>query len=142
VSSQLISSVIAIGSLFVNVIVLFFLVVQIALLRKQVDLAKGAFLDEQVRSKKQATLDFMAATLDRRHALHAMVPDETDHVAVTDFLTSIEQSVTPPRFLFDYLNYYELIASGVNDGTLDIDIVVRASGSTIRRIASTYQGIY
>jgi uncharacterized protein DUF4760 len=138
-SSQTISSMIAIGGLVVNVIVLGFLIVQITLLRRQVDLARDAFVDEQRRSKKQATLDFMAATLDRRHQLHAKVPDETDRAATAQFLDSLKQSNTPPRFLFDYLNYYEVIAAGVNDGTLDLDIVDRTSGSTIRRIADTYR---
>jgi hypothetical protein len=40
--------------------------------------------------------------------------------------------------LWSYLNYYEVLASGVNEGVFDLGVVDRTSGTTIIKIQEFY----
>jgi hypothetical protein len=125
----------------INAIVLVFLVVQVWLLRAQVNQAKDAFVKEQVLSRKQSTLEFMANTVGRRHELAALIPSEEEHSKVRELLRGFDDSSTTRRNLYDYLNYYEMLATGANADVLDIDMVNRNTGGVIIKIFRTYAAL-
>ncbi|GAB4052816.1 DUF4760 domain-containing protein [Catellatospora paridis] len=130
---------IASGSLLVNIAFLGFLVVQVRLLKRQLDQANEATDAERLRVQKQATLEFMANTLQRRQELAAEMPSETDTKQVEHFLELLRTDPKKLRHVYNYLNYYEHFAVGVNSGVFNIDVVERASATVIIRIDDTYR---
>jgi hypothetical protein len=133
------SEQVALGGFTVSVVALIFLAWQLVLLRVQIKQAKDAFVTEQARVRRQSTLEFIATTLERRQALGRDVPSELDKTAVAKFLEEAKADRRVHRRLDDYLNYFEMVATGVNNEIFDIDVIDRASGTIIVRVEETYR---
>lgn len=133
-----VADVVGLCGVLINGVVVIFLVIQLRLLRDQVNQAKDAFVSEQARARKQSTLEFMANTVARRHELAGLIPPEEEREEVQELLNTFPKDSRVRRNLYDYLNYYEMLATGVNTNVLDIGVVNRNSGGTIIRIYRTY----
>ena len=127
--------------LVISIVGLAFLVAQLRLLRHQIGQAQELFVAEQDRAKRQSTLEFMANTIDRKQELHLKVPYEEEKDAVKDFLGKVRTSEEARKTLWNYLNYHETIATGVNCGIFEIDVVARSMGATIVRVFDAYRDI-
>jgi hypothetical protein len=119
-----ISTVIAGVALLISAAGLIFLVIQIRLLRAQVQDAKDAYIGEQLLSRQQTTLEFLATTLDSR-----LGPDDE---AVLKFMKDVEADPDVEKVLIAFLSCYEYIAAGVNMNALDEQAVHRTVGRTVQ----------
>jgi uncharacterized protein YajQ (UPF0234 family) len=133
-----ISTLIGACGLVVSIVVLVFLVVQLTLLRKQVNHAHDVFIHEQERARQQSTLEFLATTLERRYDLRNKVPSEVNVAEVKQFIEIARADTATMKILYEYLNYWELLASGVNAGILDVEVVNASSGTSVINIWKAY----
>lgn len=136
---DLISALAAVAALIVNIILLMFLVKQLRLLQTQISNASEAFALEQLRIKRQSTLEHLAATMGHRQAVSKDVPPDTDITAVREFSSNADSNSPNGRLLRDYLNYYESLATGINCGVFDVEIAARTSGTVIVRVFDAYR---
>jgi hypothetical protein len=111
---------------------------QIRLLRLQINQAKDAVIDQQWRARRHSTLEFYGSTQDRRLGFLTEVPSLKDMAATRSFIELALQDNTTTITLRRFLNYYELIAAGVNDDIFDITIMDRVAGTTIMNIWRRY----
>jgi hypothetical protein len=98
----------------VNTTALVFLLAQIRLLGLQIRDAKNAFVSEQERVRKQATIEYLAATSELRRSMSGKVPPQGNLDKVEHF---IDEFATDPQKRLDLhtlLNYYEEFAAAVN----------------------------
>jgi hypothetical protein len=138
VSKDLISLTISVTGLLASIITLAFLVVQLRLLREQINQAKDAYISEQHRMRKQSTLEFVASTLDRRIGFLEEIPSVKDPEATKNFIRQLPTDPAASKSIFAFLNYQEYVASGVNEGILDIDVIDRMAGTTIMKTQEGY----
>jgi hypothetical protein len=139
VSSDDWSAVISAFSSAVSVVAFIVLIVQLKLLREQVQHAKNTFIAEQERIRRQATLEFMTSTLNQRLDFQRALPYEENEVSMRRFLSK-RKRVTEERAPFwDYLNYFEVLATSVNCEIFDIEVVQRVMGPKLVR---TYDGYH
>lgn len=136
---DLISASAAVAGLLVNIVFLVFVVKQLQLLRVQISNASESFAVEQLRIKRQSTLEHLAATMSHRQAVSRDVPPDTDPVAVKEFCRDADSNSANGRLLRNYLNYYENLAAGINCDVFDIDVVARTSGTIIVRVFDAYK---
>jgi len=133
-----VTDIVGIGGLIINAVAFGALLSQVYLLRKQIRTADEAFGIEQVRSRKQSTLEFLAATVERRQKLSRELPVEIDHAASQRVLEVWDHDEDARRPVYEFLDFYEMLATGVNSGIFDLEVVDRASGSRIIRIHESY----
>ncbi|MFF0492511.1 DUF4760 domain-containing protein [Nocardia sp. NPDC004068] len=90
-------------------------------------------IEENIRQRQRATLDFIGTTIERQHALYTRIN------ADPDFLTKASDH-TRKEFmdLRSYLGYLENIAAGVNLGIFDQTVVDRTVGSRLVRAWERY----
>ncbi|MCX5046228.1 hypothetical protein OG921_23945 [Aldersonia sp. NBC_00410] len=83
---------------------------------------------ENSRKRQQATIDFIASTIERQHTLYANVYRDSS------FVTRAKE-INSPEFhqLTSYLGYLEYLAAAVNMEIMDIRVVERTIGSRITR---------
>ncbi|MEU4163470.1 DUF4760 domain-containing protein [Actinoplanes sp. NPDC026670] len=136
---DLISALTAVAALGVNVIFLVFVIKQLRLLQSQITNTSETFALEQIRIKRQSTLEHLATTMSHRQDVAKEVPPDTDPVAVRDFCKDADSNSPNGRLLRNYLNYYENLASGINCDVFDIDVVARTSGTIIVRVFDAYK---
>jgi hypothetical protein len=127
------------AAVVVNVVLFVMVVLQLRAVQRQVkDSESQAFLDNQ-RRKKQATIDFWAATQDRRLKLSDDLPLDSDQEAIATFLTSIGQGDSDKsRTLTAFLGLYELLAAGINSDVLDLVLFARIAGPRIISVTKGY----
>jgi hypothetical protein len=129
----------AVGALGVNIVLLVFVVIQLRLLQTQISDASNAFASEQLRIKRQSTLEHLATTMAHRQDVSKDVPPDTDLAAVKEFSKDADSNNPNGRLLRNYLNYYENLATGINCGVFDVEIAARTSGTVIVRVFDVYQ---
>jgi hypothetical protein len=139
VNTEVIGLTVGLGGLAVGFASLIFLTVQVRLLRIQVRQAERVFMEEQGRTRRQASLEFMTATMERRRVAFDMVPSGSMPRKVTAFLRDLNSTGKGRRELGQYLSLYEMLAVGVNLEALDIDVVDRSWGSVIIRTWDAYE---
>jgi len=137
----MVTDVVGVGGLIINAVAFIALLSQVYLLRKQIRSTDEAFATEQVRSRKQSTLEFMATTVERRQELSRQLPVEVDLDAGQRVLDAWDHDEEVRRPIYEYLDFYEMLATGVNSGIFDHDVVDRASGTRIMQVFASYQGL-
>jgi hypothetical protein len=125
--------------LLVNIAFLAFLVIQVSLLRKQVNEASEATVAERLRVQRQATVEYAASTLQRRHDLALKLPMESDQAAVSRYVEEVKSDRDKLQTLYNYLNSWEEFAAAVNTGIFDFDVVARTAGDVIVRVEEAYR---
>jgi len=107
----------------------------------QVRQAAQAQLRDHDRRRRQATLEFYAETMERRIEWREVLPNDRDAEAVAAFVPVPSDTADPAnKLLGDYLNYYELIAIGVNLGILDFETIYRVAGTRLIAAFDNYRG--
>ncbi len=123
------------GALFV----VFFL--QLRELRRQIKGSSEADKRDHERRRKQATIEFYAATLERRNALRHELAEDRDSEAITRVTEKLrEQGKSAPEWhsVVEYLNLWETLATGVNSDVLDYSTISRLSGQRVISIVRNY----
>ncbi|WP_433221418.1 DUF4760 domain-containing protein [Dactylosporangium sp. CS-047395] len=134
-----VSAIAAVAALIVNIVFLALLVKQLRLLQRQINDASEAFATEQLRVKRQSTLEHLAATMEHRRLVSSEVPSDTDIQAVKQFTRDADSNSPRGRLLRNYLNFYEDLAAGINAEVFDIEVVARTSGTIIVRVFDAYK---
>jgi hypothetical protein len=133
------SAVIGAFSLTVSVVAFLVLIIQLNLLREQVRHAKDTFIAEQKRLRRQATLEFMTSTLAQRLELQRDLPYEEDEASIRKYLAKGKRMTDAKAAFWNYLNYYEIIATSVNCDIFDIEVVQRVMGPRFVRTFDAYR---
>lgn len=113
---------------------------QILLMRRQLDLAREALDSDHVQRRRQATFDFITATINRVSELRARgLPDlrraEVEAYASDPHGDDSESN----RTITDYLNGYESFSTGANIGLYDLEVICRLRAAMIVRTWELYR---
>lgn len=125
----------------VNLLLFVFVIVQVRLLRRQVDEAAASVKLDHDRRKMESTLDFYASTIDRRNAFREVLPNDRDTEGISALVDRVtKEDINSPmnRTLGDYMNYFELLAVGVNMEIYDYDTVSRLAGGRLIAVMANY----
>jgi len=133
------SAVIGACSLIVGVVAFIVLIIQLKLLREQVQNAKDTFIAEQKRIQRQATLEYMTLTLNQRLELERDLPYVEDDASIRKFLSKRERVTEAKAAFWSNLDYFETLATSVNCGIFDIEIVQRVTGPKLVRTFDAYR---
>jgi hypothetical protein len=123
--------------LAVNVIVFIVFVVQLRLLVRQLKQASSTTALDHDRRRQQATLEFIAQTLERRAEMRATLPNDRDGVAVRKMLARVSKGDRETaKIVGEYLSLHELLATGVRMGIFDFDVLERVAGRILAMFAN------
>jgi hypothetical protein len=136
---ELVSTIVAITALAINFALFLTVILQLRALRQQIKSADSATKADHARRKKQATIEFYAATLEKRSALRSTLPSDRDGEAIAQFLIDAAESKRRARDISEYLGLFELLASGVNTGVFDRKVIARMAGGRIRAMVENYR---
>jgi Domain of unknown function (DUF4760) len=134
-----VATIIGAAALLLSAGGLLFVAAQVRLLRLQIRHAEQSFVSEQERARRHASLEFITSTMERRSLLLNDVPSGGDKERVEEFMRNLGGDTERRRQLSRYLSHYEALATGVNLGVLDVEVVDRAWGSVIIRAFEAYQ---
>jgi hypothetical protein len=126
------------GALLINTVALLFLIMQLRLVAAQVRQAKDAFIAEQDRARKQATMEYLANTSDLRKGMAGKLPGR---YKLAEVQRSIDESTTDKdkeQELISFLNYYEAVSAAVNTGVFDLEVADRTVGGILLTIDGAY----
>lgn len=114
----------------INIGVLVLLVLQLQGLKDQIAAAAQEASDRNVRERKRETMDVYAATLSTRIELRNELEDDRDAGAIAGMVERLKDRKSDDHegdaddqrdAAHHYLNYWEMLASGVNSGILDYE---------------------
>lgn len=130
------SIVLGVGTLVLNTAVFGLLIWQLKLLRRQVtdssrslDLATREAAAENIRQRKQTTLDFIGTTIEKQHDLFGRLKTDAQFMEKASNRDTVEYLVVR-----DYLSYLEDLSVGVNMEVFDREVVDRSIGGRIIRV--------
>ena len=122
----------------VNLILFAVVALQLRALRRQVELSERIERGAEARARRQATVEFYAATHARRIRFMRLFEDR-GLMTADEVCDAAKTDIEVRHQLIDYLNYYEFLAVGVRTETYDYETVRRLASSRIMRIAVGYQ---
>jgi Domain of unknown function (DUF4760) len=120
-------STVSIASLavLVNLGALIFLAMQV---RQAVDTAKRADLnrlDEWARQKRESTMQFYMSTVQSREKYKTALPSDRDADGIKKLIEDSLNDAETHYAIRVYINYMEMVSTGVNSGVLDVDVIDR-----------------
>jgi PAS domain-containing protein len=131
--------VIGVVGVLVNLVFLGFLAMQVRLLGEQNDEASEATAAERLRVRRQATVEYTARTLQRRHELALKLPMESNRAAVNQFLEEVGSDREKLQNLYNYLNHWEEFSSAANIGIFDDEVIFRTTEGVIVLVEAAYR---
>jgi Flp pilus assembly protein TadB len=132
-------TLLGIVALVLNGIGLGFLAIQVTLARHEAQHTQSAQVEELDRRKRQATLEFVARTLDFRRSLQAKLPDDFDRPGCEALATSaLAGDEVALRKLTAYLGFMETVAMGISSGIYDLETTDSAFGSRVIAVNANY----
>jgi hypothetical protein len=113
---------------------------QLQALREQIKQASDATQMDHVQRRREATLDYVTDTLDRFKDLRKRGFPLLKRADVEAFLAGPPpEGETIVDMVSEYLLDYEVLATGVNLGLLDLEVVVTLRGSRVVRTWEFYK---
>lgn len=94
--------------------------------------------DDFDQRRRQATFDYLVNTQQERSKRSSEVPPTTAANLKAFIEAALHEDAKERKAIVKYLNYYERLAAGVNNGVFEIEIVNVLWGSTIIEIADNY----
>lgn len=110
-------------------------------MRDQIAQAREATVAEHDRRRREATIDFYLATMRRRHDLRDDLADDRDRKAVARLIEKIrDEGIDSDKghAVREYLNLWESLAVGVEEGVYELEIVDALTGARMVAIAENY----
>lgn len=123
----------------VSTVVLLLLVKQIKLLSQQVNDAAKQAQSENERQRKQATMDFVSATLSKLQELFNSLPASGSPQEPVFLRKAMVRDSLEFLALRNYLNYLEDLCIGVNMEIIDQEVIRRSMGARIRNAWRLYE---
>jgi hypothetical protein len=126
-------------SALLSLVGLLFVGIQVRRAAKQAKEAANAQQEEWIRRRKQATIEFLTNTMTLSNELKTALPylDRTPSAA-TRLIARADKDEAIAKAIRSYLDYLENVATGVNEGVLDVGVVDRANGGRIIDMATNY----
>lgn len=131
--------------LAINGIGLVFIAVQVVLARRQLRDNNDLSTKENLRIKRQATIDFYMATVERVAEWRSILPDDWDGPAITAYMKSLysgQRDKEKMLVLASYLAFWEALAVAIRAGIYDLAVFDSIAGSRILNICDNYQGFF
>jgi hypothetical protein len=123
--------------LVLNGVVFIVFVVQLRLLVRQLKQASDTTALDHDRRRQQATLEFIAQTLERRAEMREMLPNDRDGAAIRKLLTRVSKGdPATAKLVSEYLSLHELLATGVRMGIFDFVVLERVAGRILAMYAN------
>jgi hypothetical protein len=144
VSNSLAVSTTIIG-LVINGIGLVFIAVQVVLARRQLRDNNELSAKENLRIKRQATIDFYMGTVEKVAGWRSVLPDDWDRPqidAYTESLYSGQRDKEKMLILANYLAFWEALAVAIRAGIYDLAVFDSIAGSRILNICDNYQKFF
>lgn len=132
------SLVIAGAAVLVNIVLFVVVVQQLGTVKEQIQLTERIAEEAEHRARRQATVEFYAATHSRRMDFLRMFNEHGMTTAQEVCDAALKDSKVRNQ-LIDYLNYYEFLAVGVHTATYDFETIRLLASSRIRRVTEDYR---
>jgi hypothetical protein len=110
----------------------------ISFLGLQIRLAVIGAKREWAQKRREATLRTFMGTIERRERYKAILPSDRDKVAINAMIAEAVADPIKDHAIRDYMNYYEMVATGVNAGVLDIEVIARFAGNSLINAWNNY----
>lgn len=123
----------------VNFILFVVFSLQLKALRQQVAVSERVERSAEDRARRQATVEFYAATHSRRIDFARRLEDWTDIDTPEEISLAARTDDRLRRAVNDYLNYYEFLALGVNMATYDYDTIRGLARGRMVYLADSYR---
>jgi hypothetical protein len=143
-SSSLAVSTTIIG-LVINGIGLVFIAVQVVLARRQLRDNNDLSTKENLRIKRQATIDFYMATVEKVSAWRSILPDDWDGPGIDAYTKSLysgQRDKEKMLALASYLGFWETLAVAIRAGIYDLAVFDSIAGSRILNMCENYQAFF
>ncbi|WP_019888371.1 DUF4760 domain-containing protein [Streptomyces purpureus] len=103
-------------------------------------LARATRLDHD-RRRKQATMEYLSTTMDRRRELrNAGIPDDRDERAVEALVTrALGGDADAARLISSYLTIYNYLGVAAQSDAFDLSLIDRAWGGSIVALTEHYR---
>lgn len=133
-SYERLSLIASFGSLLVSVVAFGALAWQLLML------SRGTALDHD-RRRKQATMDYLTNTMDRRSNLRDEgIPDERDETAISELIgLSLAGDRASTNLITAYLTTYNHLGVGAQSDAFDLGVVDQAWGGLITALWDNYK---
>jgi hypothetical protein len=131
---------IALITAIINLGLLLLLAYQLRLLSEQLKQDGQSVELDHSRRKAQATLEFSTATLAKQEQWKHLLPDYyRDEQDVRRSVLSIDSKDPLDSTLQDFIGFFEELATGVNLGVYDVDIVDHLMGTRVIRAFKAFE---
>ena len=88
-------------------------------------------LNEWAQRRKESTLQFYMGTIERRESYKTVLPPDRDGDAVRTLIQRSESDREIEHAIRVYMNYYEMLATGIESGVLDIGVITDLAGGSL-----------
>ena len=131
--------VIGCAGVVVNFVLFVVFSLQLLALRKQVEVSERVERGAEDRARRQATVEFYAATHARRVEFAKELENWSELESPEDISLATVADLRLRQLVVDYMNYYEFLALGVNMATYDYDTVRRLARGRIIYLVDGYR---
>lgn len=123
---------------------LVFVATQVALARRQIRIGVDQSQKEDLRLRRQSTIDFYMATLDRVSQWRAALPDDWDKTSIHAYTDKAYKrgGEGARKLLASYLGYLEGLAVAIRSGIYDMETLNSIAGSRIINVSDNYQAFF
>ncbi len=83
------------------------------------------------RRRREATLHAYMSTIDRREQYKTLLPSDRREEIIRRRIEESQTDDAVDRAIRDYMNFHEMVATGVNMGVLDIAVISRFGGDSL-----------
>ena len=94
---------------------------------------------EWAQRRRESTMRFYLSTIDLRDRQQARMPAAMDREGIRRLLREAEHDTDKLAAIRSYLSMYELLATGVNLGILDDEVIARFGGTSLIAIWQHYK---
>lgn len=124
---------------------LLFIAVQVVLARQQLRDNSDLSAKENLRVKRQATIDFYMATVEKVAGWRSILPDDWDGPRIDAYTKSLygrRRDKEKMLVLASYLAFWEALAVAIRAGVYDLAVFDSIAGSRILNICENYQSFF
>jgi hypothetical protein len=126
-------------ALAINVVAAIVIVMQLRLAANNTREATTQRAQEYDLRRKEATMLFQINTLPGRENHESGLPPDRDSVGIARYIEAAANDAGKYSNIRNYLSYLEMMATGVNVGTLDMRVINHFGGGALIAAAANYR---